>query len=69
MHMPTQNMVDLFEKKGSDGNYYPITDPRSGYNFQDPYKDRDPRFDNNIIVAGQAWGQRSGKPLYITIYE
>ncbi len=28
---PTQNMVDLFERKGSDGNYYPITDSRSGY--------------------------------------
>ena len=28
---PTQNAVDMYERKGADGNYYPITDPRSGY--------------------------------------
>ena len=28
---PTQNAVDMYERKGADGKYYPITDPRSGY--------------------------------------
>lgn len=66
---PTQNAVDMFEKKGADGKYYPITDPRAGYNDQDPFKDRDPRFYNNIIYPSQAWGQTAGgTPHYITLY-
>lgn len=36
----TQELVDAFPMN----NGYPITDPRSGYNPNDPYKDRDPRF-------------------------
>ena len=28
---PTQNMVDMFERQGEGGYYYPISDPRSGY--------------------------------------
>jgi hypothetical protein len=67
--MPTQNMANLYEKKGSDGNYYPITDPRSGYNLQEPFKDRDPRFENNFIVPGQAWGFWEGKTLYVTLFK
>lgn len=67
---PTQNMVDLFEKKGNDGFYYPITDPNSGYNPQDPYKDRDPRFSNNILYPGEAWGtDLSGKQVYVPTYQ
>lgn len=66
---PTQNMVDLYEKKGSDGNYYPIDDPRAGYDPQDPYTDRDPRFYNNILCPGDQWGQNSeGVPQYITTW-
>lgn len=52
---PTQNFVDLFEKKGTDGNYYPITDSRSGYDLQNPYKDRDPRFYKTVLYNGAAW--------------
>jgi len=66
--MPSQNMVDMYEKKGPDGNYYPITDPRAGYDPQDPYADRDPRFKNNIITPGEAWGQKTGKTFYWTTY-
>ena len=36
----TQDLVDAFGMK----NGYLITDPRSGYNPADPYKNRDPRF-------------------------
>jgi len=67
---PTQNMVDLFEKKGSDGNYYPITDSRSGYDSQKPYSERDPRFYNDILYPGQKWCEnKQGNPIYITLYE
>jgi hypothetical protein len=67
--MPTQNMVDMYEKKGSDGNYYPITDPRSGYDPQNPFADRDPRFYNNIITPGESWGVKNGQTFYWTTYE
>lgn len=30
---PTANIVSLYERKGPDGNYYPIYDSRSGYQF------------------------------------
>ena len=66
---PTQNMVDLFEKEGSDGLYYPIDDPNAGYNPQDPYADRDPRLHVNIILPGEKWGvDASGKTLYYESY-
>lgn len=67
---PTQNMVDMYEKLGEDGLYWPISHENSGYDPQDPYKDRDPRFTNNILVPGEKWGQKvSGEKLYITLYE
>jgi len=67
---PTQNMVDLFGKQGSDGIYYPITDSRSGYDPQDPYAKRDPRFYNNILYCGEKWGNDfKGNPLYIDLYD
>lgn len=65
---PTQNMVDLYEKKGQDGNYYPITDSRSGYDLQNPFTGRDPRFYNNILTPGTEWGKKNNQPLYITTY-
>ena len=69
---PTQNAVDMYERKGADGNYYPITDPRSGYDAvktTDPYSDRDPRFTNNILVPGEQWGKNlQGVPYYLTTY-
>ena len=69
---PTQNAVDMYERKGADGNYYPITDPRSGYDAvktTNPYSDRDPRFTNNILVPGEQWGKNlQGVPYYLTTY-
>jgi starch-binding outer membrane protein, SusD/RagB family len=68
---PTQNIVDLCERKGSDGSYYPINDPRSGYDLNNkPYADRDPRFTNNILYPGEAWtfDKNSGKQMYVTTY-
>lgn len=67
--MPTQNMVDLFEKKGSDGLYYPITDERAEYDHQNPYQDRDPRLMNNVIVPAEEWGEKNGAKFYFTTYK
>lgn len=44
----TQDLVDAFPMK----NGYPITDPRSGYDPKNPYKDRDPRFYSIIYYNG-----------------
>jgi hypothetical protein len=42
---PYQGLVDAFPMK----NGKPITDPTSGYDANDPYKDRDPRLDYSVI--------------------
>mgnify|MGYP000255812617 FL=1 len=68
---PTLNAVNMYERKGADGIYYPINDTRSGYKF-DPehaFIDRDPRFYNNILIPGDTWGTyASGKPYYIRLW-
>ncbi|SEA45909.1 Starch-binding associating with outer membrane [Arachidicoccus rhizosphaerae] len=43
--VPYQEMVDAFPM----ANGLPITDPNSGYDPQNPYKNRDPRLDYSII--------------------
>ena len=48
---PTQNLVDAFPMS----NGYPITDSKSGYDSQDPYKDRDPRLAEDIIFNGAVY--------------
>jgi hypothetical protein len=48
---PTQNFVDLFEM--SNGRY--IDEAGSGYNENDPYNNRDPRFYKIIIYHGSSW--------------
>lgn len=45
---PTQNLVDAFPMR----NGYPITDSRSQFDPQDPYKDRDPRLTDDVIYNG-----------------
>lgn len=51
---PTQNMVDAYEMK----NGLAIDDANSGYDPQDPYKDRDPRLDFTIYRNGSVFKQR-----------
>ncbi len=51
---PTQNHVDLYEMS----NGRAITDPTSGYNPQNPYANRDPRFYANIIYNDMTWQNR-----------
>jgi starch-binding outer membrane protein, SusD/RagB family len=50
----TQNHVDMYEMN----NGKPITDPTSGYDPQQPYLNRDPRFYNNVIYNDQIWQGR-----------
>ncbi|MDR1632526.1 MAG: RagB/SusD family nutrient uptake outer membrane protein [Dysgonamonadaceae bacterium] len=48
---PTQNFVDLFEM----ANGKPIHEEGSGYNPQNPYANRDPRFYKTILYNGCQW--------------
>ena len=45
---PSQNLVDAFPMR----NGRPITDPKSGYDPNNPYANRDPRLDDNILYNG-----------------
>jgi starch-binding outer membrane protein, SusD/RagB family len=48
---PLQNLVDRYEMN----NGWPIDAPESGYNLQNPYVARDPRFYNNILFNKVVW--------------
>lgn len=48
---PSQELVDAFPMK----NGLPITDPASGYDPQDPYKNRDARLDVSVLRNGSPW--------------
>jgi hypothetical protein len=54
---PTQNYVDMFGM----ANGLPITNPASGYNPNDPYKNRDPRLYETAIVNGDAYIGRTAE--------
>lgn len=56
---PVQEFVDAFEMK----NGKRIDDPASGYDPQNPYENRDPRFDATLIVNGSVFGFQ-GMPVY-----
>ncbi len=47
-YSPTQELVDRFEM----ANGYPITHASSGFNEQDPYASRDPRFYKDLLYHG-----------------
>lgn len=52
---PTQNLVDAFPMV----NGYPITDPQSNYDPNNPYAGRDPRLDLYILRNGSKAGPQS----------
>ena len=58
---PTQNLVNDFEMVNGELPYLKngLVNPASGYNPQDPYKNRDPRFDASILHDGSVWMGRS----------
>lgn len=53
---PTQNHVDMYEMQATGKA---ITDPTSGYDPQNPYTGRDPRFYANILYNNVAWQGRN----------
>lgn len=60
----TQELVDAFPMK----NGYPITDQRSGYDPNNPYNDRDPRF-YSVIFHNGAQAIRAGKKDVMYTFE
>ena len=72
---PNQEFVDLFEMKNGETPY--LTDgpndgkkavnPKSGYDPQDPYKDRDPRLKDIVLYNGVEF--RGRKVEYFVVYE
>ena len=51
--VPSQTLIDAFGT--ADGK--DITDPTSGYDPQNPYVNRDPRFNADILYDGRPFGQ------------
>ncbi|MDP5172479.1 MAG: RagB/SusD family nutrient uptake outer membrane protein [Bacteroidia bacterium] len=51
MEAPTANYVELFEM----ANGLPTSDPASGYDPSNPWVNRDPRFDYNLLLDGTKW--------------
>ncbi|MEI6048718.1 MAG: RagB/SusD family nutrient uptake outer membrane protein [Bacteroidota bacterium] len=56
---PTQSLVDAYEMN----NGKTIDDPASGYDPEDPYKNRDPRLDATVIVPGSLVGGSYFDPI------
>jgi hypothetical protein len=56
---PTQALVDAYEMS----NGKTITDPSSGYNPDDPYKNRDPRLQATVFVPGSLYEGNYFDPL------
>lgn len=48
---PTENLVSAYEMKNGKA----ITDPTSGYDDQNPYKNRDARLAATVAVNGEKW--------------
>lgn len=61
-YSPSQNIVDMFETE----NGLKITDD-AGFDPQNPYIDRDPRFYHSILFNRQRWTTQSN--TYLELYE
>ena len=57
---PSQNLVDAYPAK----NGFPISDPRSGYNPQNPYVNRDNRFDLTVYYNGKIFNTDRALEIY-----
>jgi hypothetical protein len=60
---PSQNLVDAFEMKTTGK---PISDPTSGYDPANPFKDRDPRLDFTVVINGSIMGKNTDNTNRIT---
>jgi hypothetical protein len=59
---PTQNLVDAFPM----ANGFPVSDPNSGYDANNPYNNRDPRLALYVVVNGSKMGP-SGATIYTRV--
>ncbi len=57
---PTQNLVDAYEMTNGKA----ITDPESGYDPQNPYKNRDSRLALTVAVNGEPWPDKDTLQTY-----
>lgn len=57
---PSQNLVDAYPAK----NGFPVNDPRSGYDPQNPYVNRDSRFDLTIYYNGKVFNSDRALEIY-----
>jgi hypothetical protein len=60
---PTQELVDAYLMKNGKG----INDANSGYNEDNPYENRDPRFEATIVYHGYQWEKGDGTTSTIYI--
>jgi len=60
---PTQNFVDLFEMSNGKG----INEGGSGYDPQNPYLNRDPRFYKIVLYNGSAWQGSTIETFYNSV--
>lgn len=58
--VPSQNLVDAFPMK----NGYPVDNPASGYDKDNPYANRDNRFYLNVYYHGAKFGN-NGEPVNV----
>ncbi len=62
--VPTHN----YTKNYAMANGLPITDPASGYNPNDPWTGREPRFYKDIAIDGEKWWSTSGADQYAELF-
>jgi starch-binding outer membrane protein, SusD/RagB family len=62
--VPTHN----FTKNYAMANGLPITDPASGYNPNDPWTGREPRFYKDIAIDGEKWWSTAGADQFAELY-
>lgn len=71
---PSQELIDSYEMKDgsipilgySDTDHLqPIINPASGYDEQNPYANRDPRFYASVWYNGAYFGKKDGEDIYI----
>lgn len=72
--VPTQWLVDCYDMAngiqpitGYNSNYSPIINPASGYNEQNPYANRDPRFSQSMLYHGKTWPKVNNTPATVDI--
>ncbi len=62
--VPTHNFI----KNYAMANGLPITDPKSGYNPNDPWTGREPRFYKDIVVDGDQIHSAAGQDKYAELF-